>query len=101
MRGLNRASSPANGVAANVGDAGVEYEIGADKSGVLGRDCDVGGPGGISSTFESVSTSLDITHRRRLMPGLGHWISDTSGELLRSEGSCAKCCNVSAANVNL
>ena len=80
MQGLNRASSLANGVAANIGDAGVKYKIGADKSGVLGRDCGVGGPSGISSTFESVSASLDITHRRCLMPGFRHWISHTSGD---------------------
>jgi len=76
VQGLNRASSPANGVAETVGDAGVEYEIGADKSRVLGHDCSVGGLGSISSTFKSVSASLDITHQRHLMPGwgIGFWI---------------------------
>jgi hypothetical protein len=61
VQGLNSASSPANGVATNVGDAGIKYEIEADRSGVLGHDCGGGRLGGISSTSKSVPASLGIT----------------------------------------
>jgi len=85
-----------------VGEAGAEYKLLSDESGVLGRDIDEGGLDGVFSTSVSVSSSLRITFLWRIIGPLGNcaWISETPMELLLSESS-TKFGSNSTAKVNL